>query len=151
MPSLCLYGLNSPSISSSPTLQVGGEDIPVQLPLLWPMHSPRVFTKVLKSSVEMLRSLGIYLVIYMDDMLLMTSSKQELMNHVQMSLFLLENRSLSTAKNLSWPQPNRISGNDGKLSNYGPEVARRKNQENQAGSSLPDIITSAISSTTLPS
>jgi len=53
--------------------------------------APRVFTKVLKPSVEMLRSLGIRLVIYMDDMLLMASSKQELMNHVQMSLFLLEN------------------------------------------------------------
>ena len=41
--------------------------------------APRVFTKILKPCVEMLRSLGIRLVIYMDDMLLMASSKQTLM------------------------------------------------------------------------
>ena len=57
------------------------------------MHSPKVFTKILKPSVEILRSLGIRLVIYMDDkiMLLMASSKQKLLDHIQMSLFLLEN------------------------------------------------------------
>ena len=53
--------------------------------------APRVFTKVLKPSVEMLRSLGIRLVIYMDDMLLMASSEQMLMEHIQLSMYLLEN------------------------------------------------------------
>jgi len=53
--------------------------------------APRVFTKILKPSVEMLRSLGIRLVIYMDDMLLMASSKQTLTEHVQLSIYLLEN------------------------------------------------------------
>jgi len=53
--------------------------------------APRVFTKILKPAVEMLRSLGIRLVIYMDDMLLMAESKQKLMEHVQSTLFLLEN------------------------------------------------------------
>jgi len=37
---------------------------------------PRVFTKVLKPAVELLRSIGIRLVIYMDNMLLMANSKQ---------------------------------------------------------------------------
>ena len=35
-----------------------------------------MFTKVLKPAVELLRSLGIRLVIYMDNMLLMANSKQ---------------------------------------------------------------------------
>ena len=39
----------------------------------------------------MLRSIGIWLVIYMDNMLLMAYSKQRLSEHVQLSLFLLEN------------------------------------------------------------
>ena len=38
--------------------------------------APRVFIKVLKPAVELLRSLGIRLVIYMDEMLLMANSKQ---------------------------------------------------------------------------
>lgn len=39
----------------------------------------------------MLRSLGIRLVIYMDDMLLMAISEQQLTEHIQLTLFLLEN------------------------------------------------------------
>ena len=47
--------------------------------------------KILKPAVEMLRSLNIRLVIYMDDMLLMADTKQKLTEHVQCALFLLEN------------------------------------------------------------
>ena len=36
-----LYGPNSPSISSFPTLQVGREDILIQMFPLWSMHSPK--------------------------------------------------------------------------------------------------------------
>ena len=53
--------------------------------------APRVFTKILKPAIEMLRSLSIRLVIYMDDMLLMADSKQKLTEHVQCTVFLLEN------------------------------------------------------------
>ena len=53
--------------------------------------APRVFTKILKPAVEMLRSLSIRLVIYMDDMLLMADSKQKLAEHIQSTLFLLKN------------------------------------------------------------
>ena len=52
---------------------------------------PRVFTRVLKPAIEMLRSLGIRLVIYMDDILLIASSEQQLSEHIQITLFLLEN------------------------------------------------------------
>jgi len=53
--------------------------------------APRVFTKVLKPAVELLRSIGIRLVIYMDDMLLMAKSKQLIQEQTYIALFLLEN------------------------------------------------------------
>jgi len=53
--------------------------------------APRVFTKILKPAMEMLRSLSIEMVVYMDDVLLMAESKQKLTEHVQLILFRLEN------------------------------------------------------------
>ena len=91
-PERCLFhGPNSPPTSQPAPLQVEGKDILFQLPSLQFCTAPRVFTKILKPCVEMLRSLGIRLVIYMDDMLLMASSKQTLTEHVQLTMYLLEN------------------------------------------------------------
>ena len=53
--------------------------------------APRVFTKTLKPVVEMLRSMGLRVVIYIDDMLLMASSNDSLTDHINLTLFLLEN------------------------------------------------------------
>ena len=53
--------------------------------------APRVFTKTLKPVVKMLRSIGIRLVIYIDDMLLVASSSKLLTEQVYSTLFLLEN------------------------------------------------------------
>ena len=53
--------------------------------------APRVFTKLLKPAIELLRATGIRLVIYMDDMLVMAHSNQMLREHVYQVLFLLEN------------------------------------------------------------
>ena len=53
--------------------------------------APRVFNKALKPVVEMLRSIGIRLVIYINDMLLMASSSKLLTEQVHSTLFLLEN------------------------------------------------------------
>ena len=94
----------------------------------------------------MLRSLGIRLVIYTDDMLLMASSKQKLLDHIQMSLFLLENLGfiINSKKNLSCLQ------HDSKLSDYGLEITRGEDQKNQAGRSPPAILGTTISSITLP-
>ena len=51
----------------------------------------RVFTKVLKPAIELLRTLRIRLVIYMDDMLLMACSEQLIQEHTYTALFLQEN------------------------------------------------------------
>ena len=53
--------------------------------------APRVFTKALKPVVEMLRSMGLRVVMYIEDMLLMASSNDSLMDHIHLTLFLLEN------------------------------------------------------------
>ena len=53
--------------------------------------APRVFTKLLKPAIELLKATGIRLVIYMDDMLVMAHSNQMLREHVYQVLFLLEN------------------------------------------------------------
>ena len=53
--------------------------------------APRVFTKILKPVVETLRSIGIRLVIYIDDMLIMAPSSQLLREQIYTTLFLLEN------------------------------------------------------------
>jgi len=52
--------------------------------------APRVFTKILKPAIKMLRSLSIRLVIYTDDMLLLAESKHKLTEHAQLTLYLLE-------------------------------------------------------------
>ena len=51
----------------------------------------RVFMKVLKLAIELLRTLGIRLVIYMDNMLLMACSEQIIQEHTYTARFLLEN------------------------------------------------------------
>ena len=53
--------------------------------------APRVFTKILKPAIELLRSTGIRLVIYMDDMLIMARSIQLLREDIYQMLYLLEN------------------------------------------------------------
>ena len=86
--------------------------------------APRVFTKILKPCVEMLKSLGIRLVIYMDDMLLMASSKQTLMEHVQLTMYLLENLGfIINSKKSIFPIPrNRISGNAAEFHNHTDKI-----------------------------
>ena len=53
--------------------------------------APRVFTKILKPVVALLRQLGIRLIIYLDDLLIMAQSKEILNCHASTTLHLLEN------------------------------------------------------------
>ena len=53
--------------------------------------APRTFTKVMKPLVAYLRSLGIRLVIYLDDMLILAQTKEELLKWRSIVLDLLEN------------------------------------------------------------
>jgi len=51
--------------------------------------SPYVFTRMLKPALQELRSQGVRLVAYVDDLLIMASSKEQLNQHVDMAIKLL--------------------------------------------------------------
>ena len=51
--------------------------------------APQVFTKILKPVVAYLRKQGIRLVVYLDDILLIASSKQECIRHLNKAIILL--------------------------------------------------------------
>ncbi len=52
--------------------------------------APRVFTKILKPLIARLRALGIRLIIYLDDILIMGSSREETIDHVRITINLLQ-------------------------------------------------------------
>ena len=52
--------------------------------------APRVFTKILKPVIGLLRKQGIRLIIYLDDFLLMASTEETLSYHVTLTVTLLE-------------------------------------------------------------
>ena len=53
--------------------------------------APRIFTKVMKPVITYLRSLGIRMVVYLDDMLILAQTKEELLKWRSIVLDLLEN------------------------------------------------------------
>ena len=52
--------------------------------------APRVFTKLMKPVVGLLHQLGIRLIIYLDDMLIMTQSREIVLQHASTALDLLQ-------------------------------------------------------------
>ena len=103
--------------------------------------APRVFTKVLKPAIELLRTLGIRLVIYMDDMLLMASSVQLIHARAHIHSTLSPGES-----GVCHQQPkvhtnplsaNRIPWNDCEFAVHGAKTSRREIKEDQNRSSAP--------------
>lgn len=69
-----------PNPSESPTLPeiyLDGSVVAVQNPPLQPKQRPRVFTKIIKPITSTLRKLGIRLILYLDDMLIMSPTQEE--------------------------------------------------------------------------
>ena len=62
----------------------------VCLPSVWLATAPRVFTKLMKPVVAMLRQRGVRLIIYLDDMLIMAESTSLALHHAASALNLLE-------------------------------------------------------------
>ena len=65
--------------------------LPVPLPLLWFGTSPKDIHKVDESSLSLLRKLYVRLIIFLDDILLMVSSKEELALVRDTLIYLLQN------------------------------------------------------------
>ena len=99
--------------------------------------APRVFTKVLKPAIELLRSVGIRLVIYMDDMLIMAHSTQRAC--VSSAVFARESWLYYEQQDISAISlpGDRVPWNDCDLPNHGDQTSRPEDQKDQAGSS-PD-------------
>jgi len=90
-PERCLLFSSSPcKITGICSLSVGQKDLSVSLPLFWTGSKPRVFTKRMKISIAVLRRLNVRLIIFLDDILLMGSSKQELIQAKDTLIFLLQ-------------------------------------------------------------
>jgi len=52
--------------------------------------APWTFTKVMKPLITLLRSWGVRIIIYIDNMLIMADSKEEATHHLEVLMFLLE-------------------------------------------------------------
>ena len=70
--------------------------------------APRLFTKLMKPVVSHLRKLGIFVVIYIDDLLFIASSKEELKKQIAYSLYLLDKLGLTINIPKSILEPTKI-------------------------------------------
>ena len=69
-------------------------------PLWAPKVFTKVFTKVLKPAIKPLRTIGIGLVVYMDNMLLMTNSEHLIQERTYIYSSILPEEPGSTTRNL---------------------------------------------------
>lgn len=84
---------HGPSMESAPKVSL----LPLErvssgicLPPIWPSNCTKGVTKLRKPVVVLLRQMGIHLIIYLDDILIMASSKDLLLFHAATTLNLLE-------------------------------------------------------------
>ena len=54
------------------------------------LPAPWIFTKTLKPAAVLLRELGVHLIIYIDDMLVLAQTKEKAERHAQVLVYLLE-------------------------------------------------------------
>ena len=102
--------------------------------------APLVFTKTLRPVVTLLRELGLRIVVYIDDVLVMAESEAQLKDHVQCLVYLLENlgyiinyKKISVDTNKTVGVSRVHSG----LRLNRAETSNRQGQEDQAG--CPEI------------
>ena len=70
---------------------MGGNPVRVSLPLLQTSPAPLIITKLMKVPIALLRRLYIRLIIYLEDMLILAGSTQELIFHRDTVIYLLQN------------------------------------------------------------
>ena len=81
-----------PNLASPPkmsTVRVEKRDVGVSMPSFRTASAPRTFTKLLKPIVGHLRKMGIRLIIYLDDILIMAESKALAQKHTAVVASLL--------------------------------------------------------------
>ena len=78
------YDTNKSKVQEIPQIQVGGHTLLVSC-------SPLIFTKLMKVPISLLWRLNLCLIIYLDNMLIMARSVQELIFHRDTVIYLLHN------------------------------------------------------------
>ena len=67
--------------------------------------APWVFTKTLKPVAAQLRQLGVRLIVYMDDILILAETPELARDHVIGLIYLLENLGFIVSRSVSWGPP----------------------------------------------
>ena len=88
-----------------PEISLARQDVPVQLPTVWTVVGPVIFTKATKPVVTILRTLGMRIIIYIDDILVMAPSKELAQEHTECLIFLLENLGFTVNRQKSLTDP----------------------------------------------
>ena len=70
--------------------------------------SPRIFTKILKPILTMLRSWGIRVIAYLDDLLIMARSRQEALDHTAYLIACLQDHGFTINEKKSCLTPSRM-------------------------------------------
>ena len=103
----CISSDPNPSGSpTSPPISVDGENIPILMPSFWADLSSKGIHKVLKPLIGTLRQMGIRLVVYLDDILILHQGREELESLAPLICNLFEALGLviNTKKSLLVPQ-----------------------------------------------
>ena len=88
----CVF--HDPSSSSGqdvPEISKSRENISIQVPTIWPIQCTLALYQDPRPVVTLLEELGLRMVVYIDDIVVMAESEAQLKDHVQCLVYLLEN------------------------------------------------------------
>jgi len=149
-PERCLFhGPNSPPTSQPASLQVGGKGIPIHLPSLWSLHSPKGLYKdpeAICGDVQIPRHPAGNL----HGRNAVDSKFQADADRVRPNLNVSPMGFIINSKKCPSQNIDRISEDVTEFLNHGDKTTRRKNQQDQARSPLFASNRAAFSPTTLP-
>ena len=153
-PERCIFhGSSSPSISAVPPLQVGEEDIPVQLSPLWLVHSSESIHEDTQTSCGNAQitkhSTGNLHGRHASDGRLQTEASRTYPVDIIPSREPGVHRQQQEV-HLATHSGNRVSWDDCKLPINGPKITRRENQENQTRGATLVAAKATISLFTIP-
>ena len=131
-----LRSSHTPCTPKVPTISASGENLPVHLPPVRPILSPMGVHKTLKPALAILRQRGVRLIAYIDDILLISDSAAQALEHVQALAYLLEclGFTINTEKSMLTPTQNiEFLGALSKLHRHGATTPPTQNKTDSSG------------------
>ena len=83
-----LHHPNPPILQGVSKVQISGDTIPVQLPPIWPVLG--TLDQALKPVIALLREMGVWIIVYIDDMLILAETKEMTQEALEALIYLLE-------------------------------------------------------------